>query len=93
MSWMGIKKVVRETMSEPGPNGTLSWGRVASSFALIIGSAWITYIFIKVPPHTISELRAVINEDLRSVTEFVLAPYGSNKAMTALQSFSNKDHQ
>jgi hypothetical protein len=89
MSWIDTKKSIREVMSEPGPNGTLSWGRVASSFALIIGSGWVTYLLILVPPHTVPELRALLAE-LRNVTEWVLAPYGANKIMTTVQSFSSE---
>ena len=67
-------------MSEPGANGTLSWGRVASSICLIAAIVWISHILI----HT-HALPA-----LDGITGFVAAPYASNKVATAVQSFSNK---
>lgn len=76
----GLKKVLREIHSEPGPNGTLSWGRVASSFTLLSAIIWVSHILIYT--HGLPALDGI--------TGFVLAPYASNKVVTAAQSFSNK---
>ena len=78
MNFSGVNKVVREIMSEPGPNGTLSWGRVASSVLLLAAIVWVSHILFRT-----HQLPA-----LDGITGFVLAPYGSNKVATAVQSFS-----
>jgi hypothetical protein len=80
MNLEGIKKVLREIMSEPGANGTLSWGRVASTVSLLAAIVWVSHILI----HT-HALPA-----LDGITGFIVAPYGSNKLATAAQAFSNK---
>ena len=78
MSFAGFKKVVREIMSEPGPNGTLSWGRIASSVLIIAVVVWASrFLYLN---HTIPSVR--------ELTEFMIAPYASNKISTAVQSFS-----
>jgi hypothetical protein len=79
MTLVGLKKILREIHSEPGPNGTLSWGRCASSLSLVSGIIWVSHILV----HT-HGLPA-----LDGVTAFTLAPYASNKITTAAQSFSN----
>lgn len=78
MNFDGIKKDVRETLSEPGPNGTLSWGRVASSALLIAAIVWVSSILIRT--HALPALDGI--------TAFVLSPYASNKLTTMGQSFS-----
>ena len=74
----GVKKVVREIHSEPGPNGTLSWGRIAASGSLVAAIVWVTSIVI----HT-HALPA-----LDGISGFVIAPYAANRVATAVQSFS-----
>ncbi len=78
ISTAGIKRVVREIMSEPN-GGTLSWGRVASSVALVAAIVWITRVLILT--HSIPALDGI--------TGFVLGPYGANKVVTAAQAFSS----
>ncbi len=77
---ISIGKVLREIHSEPGPVGTLSWGRVACSISLLSTIAWITHILW----HT---------HGLPSLTEpsmFALAPYGVNKSLTTIQNVFSK---
>lgn len=73
-----VAKLLREIHSEPGTNGTLSWGRVASSFALVSAVVWVSRLLILT--HGLPALDGI--------TGFVLGPYGANKAATAAQSFS-----
>jgi hypothetical protein len=72
-----FKHALREVMSEPG--GQLSWGRVASSIALLAAIAWVSRIIYL--SHGIPSLDGI--------TTFVLAPYGTNKAITAVQAYSS----
>ena len=79
MNFEGIKKTFREIMSEPGPGGTLSWGRVASSLFAVAAIVWVSrllYLNHAMP-------------SLKDMTEFVLAPYGANKVSTVVQAFSS----
>lgn len=78
MTIAGIKKILREVLSEPG-NGTLSWGRIASTVTLFAALVWVSYILY----HT-GTVPA-----LDGITGFMLAPYGANKLGTAAQAFSN----
>lgn len=74
---MVSKETIREIMSEPGPNGTLSWGRIASSIALmavIVWGCWLVRLHQTVP--------------FKEMGEFVISPYGANKLSTAIQAFS-----
>jgi hypothetical protein len=80
MAFESTKKVFREVMSEPGPAGTLSWGRVASSFALIASLVWVSYLLIKAHP--------IIEMPFKDLTTFILAPYGANRLATTIQAFS-----
>lgn len=73
-----IIKTIREIHCEPGTNGTLSWGRVASSFALVSAVVWVTRILFLT--HSLPALDGI--------TGFVLGPYGANKVATAAQGFS-----
>lgn len=73
-----LKKSIREIHSEPGPGGTLSWGRVASSVSLLAVIVWVSHVLII--SHQLPSLEGV--------TAFSLAPYGANKALTTVQSFS-----
>lgn len=75
----GVKKIARELFSEPGPNGTLSWGRVASAVALVASVTWVSRILI----HTGAL------PSLASITGFVTAPYASGKVGSAVQSFTD----
>lgn len=68
-------------MSEPGVNGTLSWGRVASSFAFSASLAWVTYLLV----HGVS----IHEVPLKDLAEFSISPYGANKLTTMIQSFSS----
>jgi hypothetical protein len=79
MTFAGIRKVVREIHSEPGQNGTLSWGRIAASASLIAAITWVTHLVI----HT-GTLPA-----LDGISGFVVAPYAANRIATAVQSFSS----
>ena len=72
MSWM------HELFSEPGANGTMSWGRMASALALLGAIVWISRIVFLT-----HQLPA-----FDGITAFVLAPYGTNKVITAAQAFS-----
>ena len=78
MSLQGLKKIVREIHSEPGPNGTLSWGRIGASASLLAAIAWVTSIVIH--SHTLPALDGI--------SGFVVAPYAANRIATAVQSFS-----
>lgn len=73
-----VTKVVREIHSEPGTNGTLSWGRVASSLFGIAALAWVSRIL-----YLTHGLPA-----MDGITGFVLGPYGANKVATAAQAYS-----
>lgn len=76
-----IFKTLREIMSEPGASGTLSWGRVASSFAFAASLGWVTHLLLHgINPHDIP---------FKDLAEFSIAPYGANKVATAVQSFSS----
>jgi hypothetical protein len=72
-----MNKLVKEIFSEP--TGTLSWGRIASSVALVAAVAWVTRLVLVT--HALP--------DLSGITGFVIGPYGVNKVATAMQSFSN----
>ena len=76
MSYESLKKIFREILSEPN-GGTLSWGRVASSIALIAAIIWITKIVLFT--HALPALDGA--------SGFIVAPYASNKITTAVQSF------
>jgi hypothetical protein len=79
MNFEGVKKTFREIMSEPGPTGTLSWGRVASSLLVLAVIGWVSrilYLTHVMPP-------------LKELTELMLAPYGSGKIAAAVQAFSS----
>ena len=73
----GIRKIVREVLSEPG--GGLSWGRVASAISLLASLVWISHIII----HTHAM------PDLAGTTALVVGPYAAGKAAAAAQSFSD----
>lgn len=77
MFFAKIKVVLREIFSEPNGGG-LSWGRCASTLALIIASVWVTRLVILT--HSLPALDGI--------TGFIVAPYGANKIGTAVQSFS-----
>jgi hypothetical protein len=79
MTLAGIRKVIREIHSEPGPAGTLSWGRIGASASLLAAIVWVSSIVI----HTHS-LPA-----LDGISGFVVAPYAANRIATAVQSFSS----
>lgn len=78
--WATIKKLSRELFSESGA-GFISWGRVASTVALIAGIAWVTHIV-----WTTKTLPA-----LDGVTAFGVGPYAANKVAAATQAFANKN--
>ncbi len=80
MIFSNLGKVAREVLSEPGPNGTLSWGRIASSVVLVAAVVWIAHSLIK----------GVVLSSIpwRDIGEFILMPYGSNKLSTMVQAFS-----
>lgn len=78
MTLAGIKKVVREIHSEPGPNGTLSWGRCASTGTLIAVLVFIGTIVFRT--HALP--------DLAGASAFAISPYAANRVATAVQSFS-----
>jgi hypothetical protein len=73
-----VTKVVRETLSEPGTNGTLSWGRVASSVFGLATLVWVSRILYMT--HGLPAMDGI--------TTFVLGPYGANKIATAAQAYS-----
>lgn len=76
-----IGKTLREIMSEPGSVGTLSWGRVASSFAFAASLGWVTHLLLRgVSVHEIP---------FKDLAEFSISPYGANKLTTMIQSFSS----
>lgn len=75
---MSLSTAIHELFSEPGPNGTLSWGRVASAVALAGGIVWVSHIV-----YIMHSLPA-----FDGVTAFILAPYAANKTATAVQAFS-----
>lgn len=77
MTVAAIKKNVREFLSEPGPNGTLSWGRVMSTVTVLTSIIWVTKYFLVT--HTLPTMT--------DVAAFAVAPYATNKAITAAQSF------
>jgi hypothetical protein len=75
MDWTWLKEGLEE------PTGGLSWGRVASSAALIAVMVWIArFLYMN---HAFPDAGTI-----KALTEFMLAPYGSNKLITAVQSFS-----
>ena len=74
-----IKKAIREILSEPGPNGTLSWGRCAATVSLLASIVWVTRLILL--NHALP--------DLSGASAFAIAPYAANKVAMAAQSFSN----
>lgn len=76
---MSVKSVIKEVLSEPGSGGTLSWGRCASSVALMASLAWVTRLILVT--HALP--------DLTGITGFTLAPYAAGKAAAAAQAYSN----
>jgi len=79
MTLAGIKKIVREIHSEPGPNGTLSWGRCAATGAFLVMAVSILHTAFhngSMPP-------------LSGAAEFITAPYLANRVATAVQAFSS----
>jgi hypothetical protein len=78
MTLAGFKKIIREIFSEPGPNGTLSWGRVAATITLFAAITWVTRIVLLT--HALP--------DLSGATAFGLSPYVANKGAALAQSFS-----
>jgi len=79
MKFEKFKKVLREIMSEPGSNGTLSWGRVMATITSLAAIVWGSKILLQthaLPP------------DLVGLSAFGLGPYATNKAITAAQGFS-----
>jgi len=79
MSFAGIKHALYEILSEPGPGGTLSWGRCAASLSLLAGIFWVSKVVLRT--HAIP--------DLGGVSLWATAPYTANKISTAAQAFSN----
>jgi hypothetical protein len=73
-----LKKVIREIHSEPGPNGTLSWGRIAATASLAAAIVWVSRLVFQT--HALPSLEGI--------SGFVVAPYMANKVSTAVQSFS-----
>lgn len=75
INWTWLKEGFEE------PTGGLSWGRLASSAAMVAVIAWVAhFLYIN---------RTFPSADtIKSLTEFMLAPYGSNKLITAVQAFS-----
>lgn len=86
MSFQVFAKTLREIHSEPGASGTLSWGRVASSFCLTLAAVWACHLIFRFHPTTTAALRD-LTAPLRDLMEWSLAPYGANKVMTTIQSF------
>jgi hypothetical protein len=78
MAFQGIGKTFKEIYSEPGAGGTLSWGRVASTFTLIAAVVWVTRLVLQT--HALP--------GLEGVTAFGLSPYIANKTGSVVQSFS-----
>jgi hypothetical protein len=78
MNLAGLKKLVREVHSEPGPSGTLSWGRCASTGTLVAVLIFVGHIVFRT--HTLP--------DLAGASGFAVAPFAANKIATAVQSFS-----
>lgn len=78
MSFAGVRKIIREIHSEPGPNGTLSWGRCASTGAFLTAAAAVLLSVI----HGTSP-------DWVGAGSFAIAPYTAGKIATAVQSFSS----
>lgn len=79
MTVAGFRKVMREIHSEPGPTGTLSWGRIAASASLIAAVVWVTKLVFQT--HSLPSLDGI--------SGFVVAPYAANRVATAVQSFSS----
>jgi hypothetical protein len=78
MTLAGIRKVIREIHSEPGPNGTLSWGRIAATASLVAAIVWVSHLVF----------RSGTLPSLDGISGFVVAPYAANRVATAVQSFS-----
>lgn len=72
-------KLLREIMNDPA-TGQLSWGRCASTFALLAATVWITRIVWH--SHSLP--------GLDGITAFIIGPYGANKVGTALQGIASK---
>jgi hypothetical protein len=69
MAFQGVSKTLKEIYSEPGPQGTLSWGRVAATITLLAAIAWVTRIVLMT--HALPALDGI--------TAFGLAPYAANR--------------
>lgn len=80
MNYVGIKKALREIHTDPS-GGVLSWGRVASSIALVACIFWATKVLLYT--HAMPSLDGA--------TGFIVAPYVANKTANAVQSFTKKD--
>jgi hypothetical protein len=68
---------IHEALSEPGPNGGMSWGRCAATATVIASICWVTYLLV----------RTHAMPDLTGPMTFGLSPYVANKAITTVQSF------
>lgn len=83
--WLGPK--ITSILSEPGELG-LSWGRVASTFTTTCAAVMLWY-------HLKVKGEFPTPEHIRSLTEFALGPYGTNKIATKVSDmiakFSKKD--
>ena len=76
MNYAGVKKVSREMFVDS--KGVISLGHVLTALFGVAAIVWISHILLRthaLPP-------------LDGITTFVLAPYGTNKIMSAAQAFS-----
>lgn len=78
-SWLADKvgSVHRENSGD-----TLSWGRCASSVALISAISFIGYSVVH---------NHVLPSAWTDIGGFIIAPYTASKAGTTIQAFANKD--
>lgn len=79
---MGIGKKIREILSEPGKDGTLSWGRVAACFTTLTAIGGFLYVVIH--SHALPDGAATTG-----AAGFAVSPYVAAKAGAAAQSFSD----
>lgn len=72
--WIGAH--IKETLSEPN-GGTLSWGRVASTFNALVAAVCIVYYMCvhKQMP------------DFGGITTYILGPYGMAKGSAVITAF------